>query len=337
MVDLQTFECDYVSQASFDRMANFKLTRCAVPDITDWTVCKSDRDWKEHQAADLRISYSICYSHSVESALHQLSDHRVKSFFTGGSIKPAQREKIKQFVGFTNANDKTAQKFLKDNNWNLEAAVDAFFATGGATANGRSWTGADQRKLSALFDKYKDPDEDAILVDGTESLCNDLEVDPTDVVTLVLAWHLQSPRMCDFRRKGWMEGWTNLGCDTIEKMREVIPSLREELKDPSKFRDVYNYTFNFARAENQKSLGLDTAIAFWELLLKDKFKHLDLWVEFLREKHGKAISKDTWNLLLEFIRTSDENFSNHDTDSAWPVLIDSFVEYAREKLGFEDE
>ncbi|KND01302.1 uncharacterized protein SPPG_03111 [Spizellomyces punctatus DAOM BR117] len=259
------------------------------------------------------------------------------SFFTGGSIKPAQREKIKQFVGFTNANDKTAQKFLKENNWNLEAAVDAFFATGGATANGRTWAGADQRKLSALFDKYKDPDEDAILVDGTESLCNDLEVDPTDVVTLVLAWHLQSPRMCDFRRKGWMEGWTNLGCDTIEKMREVIPSLREELKDPSKFRDVYNYTFSFARAENQKSLGLDTAIAFWELLLKDKFKHLDLWVEFLREKHGKAISKDTWNLLLEFIRTSDENFSNHDTDSAWPVLIDSFVEYAREKLGFEDE
>ncbi|KAJ3278624.1 DCN1-like protein 2 [Borealophlyctis nickersoniae] len=119
----------------------------------------------------------------------------------------------------------------------------------------------------------------------------------------------------------------------MEKMRAVIPRLREELKDDSTFKPVYMFTFNFARQENQKSLALETAIAFWQLLLTDRFKHLDMWIEFLRENHGKAISRDTWNLLLDFIQTSGENFTNYDSEGAWPVLIDSFVEYAREELG----
>ncbi|KAI9096885.1 Cullin binding-domain-containing protein [Phlyctochytrium arcticum] len=152
-----------------------------------------------------------------------------------------------------------------------------------------------------------------------------------DVVTLVLAWHLQCPRMCEFRRAGWLAGWTKLCCDSIEKMRAVLPSLREELDDPAKFKDIYHFTFQFARSEGQKGLGLETAIAFWQLLLAKSFSRLDLWVEFLTTQHKKDISKDTWNLFLEFIRTTDGKLENHDKDGAWPVLIDSFVDYVQSK------
>ncbi|KAI9002341.1 potentiating neddylation domain-containing protein [Gaertneriomyces semiglobifer] len=138
--------------------------------------------------------------------------------------------------------------------------------------------------------------------------------------------------MCDFRRDGWLKGWSELGADTIEKMRDTIPTMRKELDDPAKFKEIYQFTFGFAKADGQKSLALETAVAFWELLLREKFQHLDLWLQFVQENYGKSISKDTWNQFLEFIRASDENFSNHDTESAWPVLIDMFVEYAKEKM-----
>ncbi|KAI8822592.1 uncharacterized protein EV422DRAFT_405415 [Fimicolochytrium jonesii] len=124
---------------------------------------------------------------------------------TAGGSKAEQREKAKQFISFTNASEKSAQKYLRDN-----IAVNSYFATDGAKS-ARPGSNVDPRRLAALFDKYKDPEEDAILLEGTEELCGDLNIDPTDVVTLVLAWHLQCPHMCEFRRAGWLSGWTSLG------------------------------------------------------------------------------------------------------------------------------
>ncbi|KAI9363470.1 Cullin binding-domain-containing protein [Zopfochytrium polystomum] len=158
-----------------------------------------------------------------------------------------------------------------------------------------------------------------------------LGVDPADVVTLVLAWHLKCENMCEFGREGWIAGWTALGCDSIDKMKSSLAVMRSELDDPAKFKQIYQYTFNFAKQTGQKSLDLETAVAFWGLLLSGRYKFLDDWTEFLTTNHKKAISKDTWNLFLDFVNAFKDDFSSHEDDGAWPVLIDDFVTYMKEK------
>ena len=65
--------------------------------------------------------------------------------------------------------------------------------------------------VTILFILIYIDDQDLILVDGTVKLCATLDVDPTDVVVLVLAWHLKAENMCEFTRKGFIEGWSKLG------------------------------------------------------------------------------------------------------------------------------
>lgn len=42
--------------------------------------------------------------------------------------------------------------------------------------------------------------------------------------------------------------------DTIERQREHISKLRTKLQDPDNFRRVYNFSFDYAKAEGQKGM-----------------------------------------------------------------------------------
>lgn len=91
-------------------------------------------------------------------------------------------------------------------------------------------------------------------------------------------------------------------CDSIEKLKRKCENstMEKEIKEPPKFRDFYQFTFNFAKNPGQKGLGmpfiltshvlisvflfpdLDMALAYWNIVMKGRFKFLDLWCSFLQ-------------------------------------------------------
>ena len=70
-------------------------------------------------------------------------------------------------------------------------------------------------------------DGESIQVGGMERFCNDLQVDPSDPIMLLIAWRLGAATMCVFTREEWTRGFTEMGCDSIEKLRDSFDSLRE--------------------------------------------------------------------------------------------------------------
>ncbi|KAG2452598.1 hypothetical protein HYH02_002835 [Chlamydomonas schloesseri] len=247
-----------------------------------------------------------------------------------------QKDKITQFRSITGASEKVATDCLKNAGWGVEAAIDHFYSSGLA-AQATSTSGAlDLRAVEALYQRYKEPGEDHIGVDGVQKFCEELEVDPTDIVVLVISQYMNAAVMCEYSKDEFTSGLVKLGVDSIDKLKRKLPDLRAELKSDTKFRDVYSFAYNFSREKGQKCVQLDTAIGMWQLLFsvpEQRWPLIDDWCEFLTKHHNRAISKDTWQQLYDFIKTVKPDFSNFDENSAWPYLLDEFVDHIKTKRG----
>lgn len=251
------------------------------------------------------------------------------------SLKRPQKDKAKQFCMVTGANEKVAVELLSVFSWNLDAAVDAFFTGGAAGLGSSSRPAVDSAKVAEAFAKYKEPGSDTIEVQGTERFCTDLGVDPSDPIMLIIAWQMRANTMCVFTLEEWTAGFTSMGVESVEALKGKFSSLRALLNDADSFKDFYSWCFDFSKEPGQgvRTLAVEVACQMWQLTVGARYAApVQRWLEFVQAKKIKVVTKDVWDMLLTFfVSVNQDTLADFDDDGAWPVLIDDYVEWVREK------
>lgn len=69
-------------------------------------------------------------------------------------LKSSQRDKVRQFISFTETNEKTAINCLSQNDWRLEVASDSYFQNPERYFIDTKPL-VDKKRISHLFDRYK--------------------------------------------------------------------------------------------------------------------------------------------------------------------------------------
>ncbi|KAJ5102183.1 hypothetical protein NUU61_004405 [Penicillium alfredii] len=255
----------------------------------------------------------------------------------------AQKHSIAQFLGLTEAKDVLAAKFLRASGWDVEEAVNLYFASPHGSSSGNA------ASINKIFDKYRDDpveNPNGIGIERAIQYLGDIQVQLDEVTCLAIAELLKCPSMGEFTREGFVNGWRVSNCDTLPQMAEHAQLLRVSIpSDPAIFRRVYRYAFPLSRMQGQRNLQFEIAAEQWHLFFTPDrggvqwntvtTPWLDWWIEFLESRGKKPVNKDLWEQAEVFMRKTleDEDFSWWSADGAWPGTLDDFVAWVQKKRG----
>lgn len=192
-----------------------------------------------------------------------------------------------------------------------------------------------ETKIAALFESYRDDQDDAMQEDGIMRFCSDLGVAPDDFIVLVIAWKCQAGIMGRFTRQEFTSGCQAMRVDSIKSLQARFADLKAEVRNRQQFKDLYRWTYKFGLdvESGQRTLPLEMAVILWRLVFSQNPPAiLEHWLDFL-EKHMslRGIPKDTWDMFLNFTEQVGDDLSSYDDNEAWPSLLDDFVEFENDR------
>lgn len=177
--------------------------------------------------------------------------------------------------------------------------------------------------------------EEAILAEGIEKFCSDLQVNPDEFIVLVLAWKFNAETMCKFTKEEFVTGCKVLKVDSIKGIQSKFTDLLNEVKNKQSFKEFYKWTYKFGLEieTGQRTLPSDMAMGLWKLIFsQNQPPVIEQWIEFLEEHPSiRGIPRDTWDMFLNFVEQVGDDLSTYDDTEAWPSLFDDFVEYQNDK------
>ncbi|KAF8919255.1 Cullin binding-domain-containing protein [Mucidula mucida] len=215
-------------------------------------------------------------------------------------------------------------------------------------------------RAAELFTNYADADEPNVIgSEGLEKICTEADIPMDGALPILLSWQLNAQEMGKLEKSGWLK-WTadrkisSLSAIKIalEELNALVVDGKPPIKKPVKrtdepydrteyclfaenpkdaFHKLYFYSFTLVKPPQSRNIEMDTAKAFWTVLLTPKYALMNEVLEFIngREESYKAVNKDLWGMMLEFCETMNPNLDGYEADGAWPTLLDEFVAHKK--------
>eukprot|EP01105_Mastigella_eilhardi_P028111 TRINITY_DN903_c0_g1_i5.p1 TRINITY_DN903_c0_g1~~TRINITY_DN903_c0_g1_i5.p1 ORF type:complete len:250 (-),score=59.46 TRINITY_DN903_c0_g1_i5:106-855(-) len=191
----------------------------------------------------------------------------------------------------------------------------------------------EKKVIDAMFEAFAQGEE-KIGPDGAEELCRQLEIEPDNVLALVLAWKFGAKENGYFTRDEFVNGMKSLGCSSISQLRKQLDSINVSLNSNlADMHQLYQFAFEYCKLQPEQKLIENTIAATMINLALDKrpgFKHVERWCAFLSAEgvpSVKAVNKDQWDCFFDFSRQVPDDLANWHSDDPWPCLFDEFVKF----------
>lgn len=219
---------------------------------------------------------------------------------------------------------------------------------------------------ASLFSSYADADDSTVVgPEGFERLCSDADISLEGALPLILAWQLHGSEMAKISKSEWEKATAELRISNLPALSTALhdledllllhkPALSAQVPAPAKkkpstssassdpynrsryygyaadtnkaFNELYAFCFVLAKPPGARNIDMDTASAFWSVLLGPRYSLMSEILQFISERGTyKGVNKDLWSMTLEFVRVVQPDLSNYDPEGAWPTLLDDFV------------
>jgi hypothetical protein len=206
-------------------------------------------------------------------------------------------------------------------------------------ANVRQWN--EEAALKIFEDTLAEADDNTIAtMEGISQLCDLLEIDPLeDIRILVLMWKMgvgkEKPQQVT--RDEWKDGCENLNVDSLEKLKQLLPSLDIGFLEATQFRDFYKFCFKFNCEGTYKTIDKEMIAELNPMVLKDRIAQdrIMKFKEFLNgtdDASYQRITLDQWMSFLDFSLECQDLDEYDEENSAWPTLIDDYVDYLKDSM-----
>jgi len=182
-----------------------------------------------------------------------------------------------------------------------------------------------------------DPEDTSVAtMEGISKFSERIGIDPMeDVRILVLIWKMtngDTEKPAQISKTEWIRGCQKLQVDSIAKFQNLLPSLEMGFLDQTEFKDFYKFCFQFNRQGTHRTLDKDLVVALLRLVVTNgriPSDRLETFCTFLEtsSQNYTRITLDQWTSFLDFSHECEDLSTYDEANSAWPVLIDEYVEY----------